>query len=225
MRDVFISNLNVNELQQKFCSKPYTPETVQVLALSHERGLEDQKLLNSCSMGLALPTLGPTEKKPEAPNFESICAVHNTPDSRGPRQVPSNNRCKPCRNWGGPFKPGHQLSCPAKTVTCRNCQKTGHFAKVCRSAPQQDARHNIQQSNKPPASRPTESKRMRFVRDETRDPEDVFDEDEWQAATPVGKISRSSLEEGEVRSSHATRKSLESESSRENYQILAVRKA
>ncbi len=118
VRDVFISNLNVNELQQKFCSKPYSPDRVLALALARERGLADQTSLNACAMGVALPTLGPKETKTESASTEPICAVHsNTQDTRGSRQIPTGNRGKPCRNCGGPFKPGHQLSCPAKTVT------------------------------------------------------------------------------------------------------------
>ncbi len=141
VRDVFISNLNVPELQKKFCSKPYTPEKVLQLALSHERGLADQQSLNSCSMGLALPTLGNTEKS-KGNTQEPICAVQNNSQNRGSRQYPSVNKSKPCRNCGGPFKQGHQNSCPAKTVTCRNCQKQGHLARVCRSAPTGESRTN-----------------------------------------------------------------------------------
>ncbi len=66
---------------------------------------------------------------------------------------------------------------------------------------------------------------MRFVRDDARDPEDTFDEDDWKAATPVGKISYSSMEEGELCSPPRQRSSLESDSSMDNYQISAVRQA
>ena len=113
----------------------------------------------------------------------------------------------------------------SESVTCRNCHNTGHFAKVCRSAPQPDAHQNIRQSNKPTANHPTESKRMRFVRDEAREPEETFDEDDWQMSTPVGKIFYSSMEEGEVCSPPIQSSSLESDSSMDNYQILDVRQA
>ena len=46
VRDVFISNLNVPELQKKFRSKPYTPERVFAVVSSRERGLADQQSLN-----------------------------------------------------------------------------------------------------------------------------------------------------------------------------------
>ena len=58
VRDVFIPNINVIELQQKFCKKLIAPERVLALAIDYERGIEDQKSLTSCSLGLALPTLG-----------------------------------------------------------------------------------------------------------------------------------------------------------------------
>ena len=88
VRDVFNSNLNVNELQQKFCSKPYSPDRVLSLALAHDRGLADQKSLNSCAMGLALSTLGPKDTKTDASSSDTICAVQHSSDPRDHDKFP-----------------------------------------------------------------------------------------------------------------------------------------
>ncbi len=141
VRDVFISNNHVVELQQKFCKKLIDPDRVLDLAIENERGIEDQKSLSSCSLGLALPTIGshpPTEPPASKSTPEAVCAVQSNVHCRvGPSRSASSfsSRGQPCRNCGGPFNPGHQTSCPAKSVQCRNCNKKGHFARVCRSAP------------------------------------------------------------------------------------------
>ena len=42
---------------------------------------------------------------------------------------PKDNRCGQCRapNWS------RQHICPAKTAQCRNCERRGHYEKICRS--------------------------------------------------------------------------------------------
>eukprot|EP00794_Sanderia_malayensis_P005111 gene5111-biopygen4169 len=63
---------------------------------------------------------------------------------------PNNRSQKQCGNCGGKFP--HKGSCPAKGKTCRNCNKSNHFAVVCRSSKTQKARHpNV---NKSTAVRP-----------------------------------------------------------------------
>ena len=63
------------------------------------------------------------------------------PDQHAPTHTPNNQQTHThslCRNCGGPFP--HAISCPANGKTYRSCGKNGHFAKVCRSRPQQRPR-------------------------------------------------------------------------------------
>ena len=49
-----------------------------------------------------------------------------------PRNPPST-----CQGCGAGHHQGGRQNCPAYHVTCHNCNKPGHFAKVCRSCPRQ----------------------------------------------------------------------------------------
>ena len=53
------------------------------------------------------------------------------------RQRPDRNTEQPtkqtCPGCGSGFHPGGRKQCPAFHIVCHKCQRTGHFAKVCRS--------------------------------------------------------------------------------------------
>ena len=40
---------------------------------------------------------------------------------------------KTCTRCGRPFGEGHLKKCPAMGKTCKNCSKSNHFAKMCKS--------------------------------------------------------------------------------------------
>lgn len=60
-------------------------------------------------------------------NTESIAALHKPQDWK---QRPPVSTCTGC---GARAHPAGRTQCPAYNQMCFNCQKTGHFAKVCRS--------------------------------------------------------------------------------------------
>ena len=58
---------------------------------------------------------------------ESVAALHKPQDWK--QRLPVST----CPGCGAPAHPAGRTQCPAYNQTCFNCQKTGHFAKVCRS--------------------------------------------------------------------------------------------
>uniref|UniRef100_A0A3B3BXF5 CCHC-type domain-containing protein n=1 Tax=Oryzias melastigma TaxID=30732 RepID=A0A3B3BXF5_ORYME len=48
---------------------------------------------------------------------------------------PSSKREKCCFRCGSSTHLADSPDCPARKVTCRNCNKPGHFARVCKSKP------------------------------------------------------------------------------------------
>ena len=51
------------------------------------------------------------------------------------KKEPSLNieRSNSCMKYGHAFTKGHLNVCPAKDITCKNCNYKGHFAKICKS--------------------------------------------------------------------------------------------
>ncbi len=66
---------------------------------------------------------------------------------------------------------------------------------------------------------------MRFVRDDVEPDGDVFDDEDWQPDAQVARITCSSLEDGEICDAKPGEPldTLRSDSSLDNYQILAVK--
>ena len=72
----------------------------------------------------ALASAAAATPLPGAPQEDS------PPQAAGARPPPHKPRCGNC---GGKHKPG-KGSCPAESLSCSNCGKTGHLRKMCRSA-------------------------------------------------------------------------------------------
>ena len=63
---------------------------------------------------------------------------HHRNDSRfAPKQYETTNPSagKKCYRCGSSSHLANSSSCPAKSVTCNKCHKTGHYGKVCKSMP------------------------------------------------------------------------------------------
>ncbi len=60
---------------------------------------------------------------------------------------------------------------------------------------------------------------MRYVRDDPRKDYEILDEENWQAAAPVGRIAYSGVSEGEIRHTQSMDKTVESESSLNGYAV------
>eukprot|EP00918_Siedleckia_nematoides_P079011 GHVU01173008.1.p1 GENE.GHVU01173008.1~~GHVU01173008.1.p1 ORF type:complete len:374 (+),score=35.36 GHVU01173008.1:998-2119(+) len=80
------------------------------------------------STGAALPSPTPS------PHFNATTNYSARPSNTTDR--PSRGMCWRCGFAG--FHPPEK-PCPAVDVVCRNCQKTGHFARVCRQSKQKSS--------------------------------------------------------------------------------------
>ena len=115
-----------------------TSHKLRLKALSEELTL-DQLLCAGRSQELS---------KKQADEIESTVKSENSV-----RRLQRRNKSKPaktetCRNCRGNYP--HQDKCPAKGVTCHQCGKSNHFARVCRSANQKDLKRK-EEKGKPRA--------------------------------------------------------------------------
>ena len=65
---------------------------------------------------------------------ESEVAATSQPSPADSRRGPAKPSHRNCGHCGGRHAPERALYCPAKSATCRGCQKIGHFMKCCRSS-------------------------------------------------------------------------------------------
>ena len=100
----------------KLLSATISPTEALNKALIDEKGyFNHQKLTNMAR----LSTNGPTFK-----SFHN----HNQIKKEPSLNIERRNACMKC---GNPFTKGHINVCPAKDITCKNCNYNGHFAKLC----------------------------------------------------------------------------------------------
>ena len=62
------------------------------------------------------------------------------------KKTSTSSRKRLCQGCGGDIHQGGRKQCPAYEVTCHNCKRIGHFARVCRS------QHSRQSSRSPQPS-------------------------------------------------------------------------
>ena len=102
--NIFVSNIKNTLVQERLFTEPKdNPEEALKCVVAFEQGAQQKKTIRV-----------KTRKIKEEPVF----AVYK------------NSECYKCGEK--PFTMGHQKICKAKNVECRNCGKTGHYARTCR---------------------------------------------------------------------------------------------
>ena len=134
--------MKFKNIQLDFCIKS---------ALLQEKGYVTASTLQK-QMGLLGPSSSNSESGQSHPNSfktkqEPTLSVHRKNDiqkrtnraqnPRGKSNYRPNNTQqkdnKSCYFCGKELSPNHKLSCPAKNVISKNCNKKGHFARCCNS--------------------------------------------------------------------------------------------
>ena len=102
--DIFVSNMKNTLVQERLFTEPKdNPDEALKFAVAFEQGAQQKKTF--CIK---------TTNIKEEPVFA----------------VEKNTECIKCGEK--PFIMGHQKTCKAKNVECRNCGKMGHYARMCR---------------------------------------------------------------------------------------------
>ena len=118
IRDIFICNMKNTDTQRKLLSATISPSEALNQALIDEKGYFNHQKLTNMSRS---STNGTT--------FKSF-SNHNQIKKEPSLNIERSNSCMKCRNT---FTKGNLNLCPAKDITCNNCNYKGHFAKLCKS--------------------------------------------------------------------------------------------
>ena len=152
VRDIFIAKMKFKDIQRDLCIRPgNSPEETLKSALFQEKEYVTASTLQK-QMGLSGPASSNSNFGQNHPNSfkikqEPTLSVqrqnniqNRTNRAQNPRGKPKNRPNntqerdnKPCYFCGKEFSPNHKLSCPAKNLICKNCNKKGHFARCCNS--------------------------------------------------------------------------------------------
>ena len=106
------------DTQRKLLSATISPSKALNQALIDEKGYFNHQKLTNMSRS---STNGTT--------FKSF-SNHNHIKKKPSLNIERSNSCMKC---GNTFTKGHLNVCPAKEITCKNCNYKGHFAKLCKS--------------------------------------------------------------------------------------------
>ena len=144
VRDIFIAKMRYKDIQRELCIHPgATPEDSLKSALLQEKGAQtatdlQRQLGSSSSSGnysQAGATLGQNSRIKQEPTFSvqgrKLSDRINRAQTSKKKGI--NEKSKSCYFCGNRFSTNHKQSCPARNVTCKNCDKKGHFAKCCNS--------------------------------------------------------------------------------------------
>ena len=118
LRDIFICKMKNTDTQRKILSATIRPsEALNQALIDKKRCFNHKKLTNMARSS----TNGTTFK-----SFNNHNQIKKEPNL----DIERSNSCIKCENA---FTKGHLNVCPAKDITCKNCNYKGHFAKLCKS--------------------------------------------------------------------------------------------
>ena len=136
VRDIFIVKMRYKDIQRELCIHPgATPEDSLKSALLQEKGAQTGSSSSTGNSSQAGAILGQNSRIKQESTFsvqgkklsDRISRAQNS------KQKGFKEKSKSCYFCGNRFSANHKQSCPARNVTCRNCNKKGHFAKCCNS--------------------------------------------------------------------------------------------
>ncbi|KAJ8362815.1 hypothetical protein SKAU_G00116460 [Synaphobranchus kaupii] len=127
IRDQLIENVNSPRIRERLLLEPtLTLDKAITLATQIESASEHAK-------SIAQDRHIPVQAVQIAPSHGRPRFKHK---SRTPNAQPAQNpvrSARTCYRCGSGDHMANARDCPAAKATCKNCQKTGHFARVCRS--------------------------------------------------------------------------------------------
>ena len=118
IRDIFICNLKNTDTQRKLLSATISQSEALNQALIDEKGYFNHQKLTNMSRSSTNGTI--------FISFNNCNQIKKEPSLN----IERSNSCMKC---GNVFTKGHLNVCPAKDITCKNCNYKGHFAKLCKS--------------------------------------------------------------------------------------------
>ena len=144
VRVLFISKMKNVVLQDTLTFETFSPGEVLKRALKFEQSKQTTEAFQKSNTATASagqvhgtmkikqePIMNIGNKNSNGRRQSSNTYKKRTTSDRREGRNPTNPKtCTPC---GRLFGEGHLKKCPAMGKTCKNCSKTNHFAKLCRS--------------------------------------------------------------------------------------------
>ena len=121
IRDVFIANMQGDEIQRELLKETRTAKKVLEIAMNIEMGIQNQLKISGTSAQTTTNEITSTK-------------VNNVQGSRNRSRPSTNQFVKPsiCPNCGYGWSASHRQNCLARGKNCKNCGIANHFAKICR---------------------------------------------------------------------------------------------
>jgi predicted aspartyl protease len=128
IRDAFINGLNSNFIRQRLL------ENISLTldeALTKARSLESAAVYSQAYSPISdqIPHTAQTNLDQSKAENKMTVSDENLQQSAATKGKTLQSKCYFCGNQRHP-----RSECPAKEAICKNCRKTGHYAKVCRSS-------------------------------------------------------------------------------------------